>query len=203
MSTVGAVWVCPTMPASEKPACLGTTSWVACSATGSVLLCNRLALQIWYRLFEVQRVVWTVKSSKCQKKVFVSGIACGTLADIGIAMEIVNSSNLCIWETGCKDDSLCLKTEWCDTQSWKCQKKLFVGDACGTLSDQFCFGACEDFESMKCNNGVCGCVLKNILIIIIVYSFIKSQVTDRTCLQSKYKLYEIRPTGPARRLATR
>ena len=25
-----------------------------------------------------------------------------------------------------------------------------------------------------------------------VYSFIKSQVTDRTCLQSKYKLYEIR-----------
>ena len=35
-----------------------------------------------------------------------------------------------------------------------------------------------------------------------VYSFIKSQVTDRTCLQSKYKLYEIRPTGTARRLAT-
>ena len=37
---------------------------------------------------------------------------------------------------------------------------------------------------------------------IVVYSFIKSQVTDRTCLQSKYKLYEIRPTGPARRLGT-
>ena len=37
---------------------------------------------------------------------------------------------------------------------------------------------------------------------IEVYSFIKSQVTDRTCLQSKYKLYEIRPTGTARRLAT-
>ena len=37
---------------------------------------------------------------------------------------------------------------------------------------------------------------------IFVYSFIKSQVTDRTCLQSKYKLYEIRPTGTARRLAT-
>ena len=36
-----------------------------------------------------------------------------------------------------------------------------------------------------------------------IYSFIKSQVTDRTCLQSKYKLYEIQPTGPARRLATR
>ena len=36
-----------------------------------------------------------------------------------------------------------------------------------------------------------------------VYSFIKSQMTDRICLQSKYKLYEIRPTGPARRLATR
>ena len=36
----------------------------------------------------------------------------------------------------------------------------------------------------------------------MVYSFIKSQVTDRTCLQSKYKLYEIRPTGTARRLAT-
>ena len=26
-----------------------------------------------------------------------------------------------------------------------------------------------------------------------VYSLIKSQMTDRTCLQSKYKLYEIRP----------
>ena len=36
-----------------------------------------------------------------------------------------------------------------------------------------------------------------------LYSFIKSQVTYRTCLQSKYRLYEIRPTGPARRLATR
>ena len=36
-----------------------------------------------------------------------------------------------------------------------------------------------------------------------IYSFIKSQVTYRTCLQSKYRLYEIRPTGPARRLATR
>ena len=35
-----------------------------------------------------------------------------------------------------------------------------------------------------------------------VYSFIKSQVTYRTSLQSKYKLYEIRPTGLARRLAT-
>ena len=32
---------------------------------------------------------------------------------------------------------------------------------------------------------------------------LKSQVTHRTCLQSKYRLYEIRPTGPARRLATR
>ena len=32
---------------------------------------------------------------------------------------------------------------------------------------------------------------------------LKSQVTCRTCLQSKYRLYEIRPTGPARRLATR
>ena len=32
-----------------------------------------------------------------------------------------------------------------------------------------------------------------------VYSFIKSQVTYRTCLQSKYRLYEIRPTGPSRR----
>ena len=30
-----------------------------------------------------------------------------------------------------------------------------------------------------------------------VYSFIKSQVTDRTCLQSKYKIYEIRPTMQA------
>ena len=38
---------------------------------------------------------------------------------------------------------------------------------------------------------------------LFYYSFIKSQVTDRTCLQSKYRLYEIRPTGPARRLATR
>ena len=36
-----------------------------------------------------------------------------------------------------------------------------------------------------------------------VYSFIKSQVTYRTSLQSKYRLYEIRPTGTARRLATR
>ena len=41
------------------------------------------------------------------------------------------------------------------------------------------------------------------LINIKVYSFIKSQVTYRTSLQSKYRLYEIRPTGPARRLATR
>ena len=32
---------------------------------------------------------------------------------------------------------------------------------------------------------------------------LKSQVTYRTCLQSKYRLYEIRPTSPARRLATR
>ena len=45
----------------------------------------------------------------------------------------------------------------------------------------------------------CPLVLQRIL---KVYSFIKSQVTDRTCLQSKYKLYEIRPTGTARRLAT-
>ena len=37
----------------------------------------------------------------------------------------------------------------------------------------------------------------------IVYLFIKSQVTYHTRLQSKYRLYEIRPTGPARRLATR
>ena len=29
------------------------------------------------------------------------------------------------------------------------------------------------------------------------FVFIKSQVTDRTCLDSKYKLYGIRPTGPA------
>ena len=44
--------------------------------------------------------------------------------------------------------------------------------------------------------------LYDFLRIVFVYSFIKSQVTDRTCLQSKYKLYEIRPTGTARRLAT-
>ena len=36
-----------------------------------------------------------------------------------------------------------------------------------------------------------------------VYPFIKSHMTDRTCLQSKYKLYEVRLTGPARRLANR
>ena len=30
-----------------------------------------------------------------------------------------------------------------------------------------------------------------------VYSFIKSQVTYRTCLQSEYRLYEIRPTMQA------
>ena len=34
----------------------------------------------------------------------------------------------------------------------------------------------------------------------LVHSFIKSQVTYRTCLQSMYRLYEIRPTGPTRRL---
>ena len=65
-----------------------------------------------------------------------------------------------------------------------------------------------------------GCILYSVIIIIVitlsdlvyysfkwppyfVYSFINSQVIYRTCLHSKYKLSEIRHTGPARRLATR
>ena len=46
--------------------------------------------------------------------------------------------------------------------------------------------------------------VSNQTVIIVKYiRLLKSQVTYRTCLQSKYRLYEIRPTGPARRLATR
>ena len=37
-----------------------------------------------------------------------------------------------------------------------------------------------------------------IFVHIYIYSFIKSQVTYPTCLQLKYRLYEIRPTDPAR-----
>ena len=134
--------------------------------------------------------LWCNKALQmCLKKTAIGGNCTGQpdSSCIGDCLEgqtlvCSKNSSLCICETGCKDDSLCLKTEWCDTQSWKCQKKLFVGDACGTLSDQFCFGACEDFETMKCNNGVCGCVLKNIL---QRSSKISCQTSDSECNSAK------------------